>query len=407
MSLAPAFRLTGLLLIAAMTLACASSQEPPVDEPAVQKAPGDAYIRSANELLISHGGACEYDDEGGIVDIKKRKGAARLYEKAIEAGVNSDEAYTRLAYVSQNLALYDDEGRLISSKTPGELNQKWRKKMMETARQGLELYPDSIGLIRVLREPILRGDGYITEEEYVALTRRLRELDPDREEFLLSDYRDFVKQGRIKEAVDKYVQYVQITDADDYNVGLGHIDRAKDLAKQGHQAHALRIYDALMDLSRQRRTYSGWRWRDRRGMLCGYVSDFSLSLTDYSEFPDFVERAKRFWLFCGPKEHLKRGSAALRAGNLDLAVEEFGWQLEENPYPPRTYLYLAEAYDRLDQPEKAGEVVKRYFDFEKDVIFRCIYHDRMLRENFQQFAPDLIREVGEECRQWKAAGANP
>ena len=390
------------MIIAAIVLVSwmdATVQEPPDDKATAQKAPGDKYFDSARQLLIrTH--ACLFDEQPEV-DIAGCEELARLYEKAIEVGVSSDKAYYSLAWASGKLAQFDDEGNYLLSYNSGKKpNQKWRYKMMDTARRGLELYPESTDLIDILRRPILRGDDYVSEEEYVALTRRLRELTPRRPEWFLSDYEDLMEQGRVSEAVDKYAKYIIVSYRGEWNDFLNHMTRAQDLAKQGHKSESVKIYNAFMDLGRER-TYNRLD-KDRRWERCGALNESFLPLEDYSEFPDFVERAERFRLFCAPKEHLMRGTAALRAGNMDLAVEELEWQIEENPYPPWAYLYLTEAYGGLGQTDKASETVKRYFDFEEDAFFRCIYHEVMGKRGFQRFAPDLMREVGEECREWRA-----
>ena len=392
-----------IMIIAAIVLVSwmdATVQEPPDDKATAQKAPGDKYYDSAEQLLIRTHACLFYEQRE--VDIAGCKELARLYEKAIEVGVSSDKAYFSLAWASGELAQFDDEGNYLLSYNSGKKpNQKWRYKMMDTARRGLELYPESTDLIDILRRPILRGDDYVSEEEYVALTRRLRELTPRRPEWFLSDYEDLMEQGRVSEAVDKYVKYIIVSDRGEWSDSRDHMTRAQVLAKQGHKSESVKIHNALMDLGREG-PYTRMLNNDRRSDVCGTVDEYSLPLEDYSEFPDFVERAERFRFFCGPKEHLVRGEAALLAGNMNLAVEELELQIEENPYHTWAYLYLPEAYGGLGQTDKAGETVKRYFDFEEDGYFRCIYHEEMGKRGFQRFAPDIMREVGEECREWRA-----
>lgn len=381
MFLASVFRLTCLLLIAALTLACASAFG--------QESPGESYMREADSHRLNS--VCVTDGTR-IVNLWRCKEAARLYEKAIEAGIEGDGVFIDLGGVYSDLSEHDDQGTHMRLQA---FNEKWRVKMMETIEAGLKRYPESVGLHLQLREQTSDPVGMH------AINRKLRELDPDRDEWLKADAEELIGEGRIREGVDKFVEYVDAYYSGEYTQ-IGEFHRqARALADQGHADESLRIYDAIIDLSR-RPEIPGTPWRrgrEHRWKLCSVLG--GTFLESYTEFPEFVERVEKFRLFCTQNEHLARGGRAFRLGDLELAVEELKLQLEENPYPPLTYIYLTEVYAKLGQTDKAGEVVNRYFDFEKDIIFRCIYHEKMSDKRFQRFAPDIMREVGEECAKWR------
>lgn len=382
MSLASVSRLTCMLTLSALaTLTSALGQENS----------GESYMRKADSHRLNS--VCRTDGTR-IVNLSRCKEAARLYEKAIEAGIEGDEVFISLVGVYSDLSEHDGQGTHMMLKA---FNEEWRVKMMETLEVGLGQYPESVGLHLLLRE-------YTSDPvEMHAINRKLRELDPDRDEWLKADAEELIGEGRIREGVDKFVEYVDAHYSGDITQIGEFGGQAHALAAQGHAGESLRIYDAIMNLSR-RPEIPGWPWRrgrENRDKLCSFLGGSFLE--SYTEFPEFVERVKRFRLFCTELEHLGRGSRAHRLGDLELAVEELELQLEENPYPPRTYIYLTQVYAGLGQTVKAGEVVKRYFDFEKDVIFRCVYYEKMLDEQVLQYAPDLMRELGEECAKWRQA----
>ena len=227
----------------------------------------------------------------------------------------------------------------------------------------------------------IRDDG-----ERAAALQKVVELDPRN----AAAQRDLgfalLATGKPDEALSAYRRAQQLEPRTSPDDALQHVRFAQGLAEAGRPAEAVRIYRGLLDPA-------GPATRRERCLALQPVETSS-----YGSFPDFVRQVEALRPHCNGLEHRDRAVELERSGQPREAIRELEEQLRKNPVYDETYFLLEGLLRRSGQPERAAEVVRRYFDQEKDPAERC--------RNFR-FLPvaargalggDRLARLGRECK---------
>lgn len=342
---------------------------------ALSPALGSAQARTAPVAAETLGEGCaseEYDQEAC------RETIARL-ERLVRQDPRRDDARLALARACWNAGMAAEAAGAASG--PGGAR--------ELKGRSLELFR-GLGTSgpRAVRKEALRelGQRLDDDPERAATLQKAVDLDP-RDAAAQRDLGfALLARGKPDEALAAYRRAQAIEPRTSPEGALQHVRFAQGLAEAGRPAEAVRIYRGLLeptDLATRRERCLALQ---------------PVDLASYGRFPDFVRQVEALRPHCNGLEHRDRAVELERAGQPREAIAELEEQLRANPVYDETYFLLERLLRRAGQPERAAEVVRRYFDQEKDAAERCRNFRYLPLAARAALGGDRVEKLGRECR---------
>lgn len=331
--------------------------------------------------------ACFSKDASGSVSVESCDAAIAEVERLIAEDRDNLNLrillvsnYWQLSLLYRGLGISDDQREI------------WRVRGIKEARAVLDVDPNNVTVLGILERP-----GWDDEGFQALASARLRAMNPENPRYLMEDARTFMSKGNTVKSIEKLIDYLRVRRRWDHNDRR----RAMFLAWRARQAgdldSASRVYDVILSGAQQQ----------GRHTICMLFNARTFSLASGQLPRETLQRVDQLLPYCTRDEHRERALKAEQAGDTEKAKMEWERQFRENPLIEDTYLHLPLIYEAAGEDQKAQEVVEKYFTVEKDTGYRCGMYGRMREKDFGRFAPDTMREVGEECAKWKAAGAKP
>jgi tetratricopeptide (TPR) repeat protein len=344
---------------AALTVVCSSPA--PVSAPQETAA---EYYKLAYPLFQEYCLSEGFEEKGCDKAIEQ-------LEKAIELNPELVDAYLALALAYWNKSFV---GGLTQEERAG-----LRQKAAPLCQKVIAMDPENTEAHYWLASYI--GD----REERVQLLERVVELDPQHPEAHRKLARVYLDDKRFDEAVEQYLIHMEVSPYRGREDGFHHTGFAGKLAKTGRLKEVAQIYEELLVLTRD----------ESRFERCLLFRSLDVEL--YAAFKELVATAKKLKPYCTNLEHSSRAIRLENNGKFDDAIREWELQLEENPYYEGTYTSLPNLYLKQGQPEKALEVVTKYFEIDTDPLYRCRQYRTMSRKGYERFAPKIMGQLKKEC----------
>jgi tetratricopeptide (TPR) repeat protein len=273
----------------------------------------------------------------------------------------------------------------------------WNKSFFVKPEEEVEtLQQRSIDLLRQLIEiDPTRAEAYYNlsyrvsdSKERIDLLRKAVELKSEHPEAHRNLAWVLLDQEEVDEAIEQYKTHLQVTVR---GVGNDNVAFAQSIAQAGRLKEAVGILDRTLALARN----------DSRSFACMLFQ--SLDLNPYTTFVEFVNTVQKLRPYCTSLEHRNRAAELMNREKIDEAIREWELQLEENPYYEGTYTSLPGLYLKQGQPDKAREVVKKYFEIDTDPLYRCRQYRAMSRKGYERFAPKIMAQLKKECEERREA----
>lgn len=298
--------------------------------------------------------------------------ALRELKKAIELDPKYVDALVTLG----------DMLRTYPSRAPKESPKEYYQKASAIAPRRADIYSR-------LAELALSENN---QKEHIELLRKVIELAPNDPRAHGDLAKSLLSQKQLDEAKKEYRIQMEVIPYRSRQDGFDHLNFAGLLAEVGQLDAAVEIYEKLLILIR--------REPNPRFEACILFN--SVDLRRFAIFKEFLGKVERLKPYCTNDGHLRRSVQLEREGKIKEAIEELNLQLKENPYYEETYFILEDIYKRQKQMDKALEVVKKYFEIEKEPSERCKRYMSLSLGYYESIDREFINKLRKECERDKS-----